>query len=342
MDAKRELIITLFKKNKKPKDILKSLKVHGINRKLIYRTIKRFKETGSTKIQPKSGRKRTIRSPELVKKVRERIRRNPAQSMNKVAKDLKISQRTIGRVLKEDLHMKAFKKQKIHGLTTAQKEARVRKCKDLLSWHAGDDIIFSDEKMFILQDPHNQQNDRVYGTSLKDIPIDKLAVQRFQNHSAVMVWGAFSKSGKIPLLFIERGVKINQDYYIDEVLKGHLLKHASAMYGDDYYCFQQDSAPSHKAKRTQEWCRTNLPDFITPEEWPASSPDLNPLDFSAWGYMLSKIGSTKGMTLTTYKAHLIKIWDEMPMEVVRASCNNFFKRLELVIKAKGERFELFN
>lgn len=342
MDVKRELIVNLFKQKMKPKDILKHLKMQGVNRKLIYRTIKRFKKTGSYKIKPKTGRKRTIRTKKTVKKVRERIRRNPAQSMNKIAKDLNVSQTTIRRLVKDDLHMKPYKKQKVHGLTIAQKKARVKKCQHLLAWHAGDDIIFSDEKMFILQDSHNQQNDRVYGKSLKDIPQDKLAVERFQNHSAVMVWGAFSKRGKIPLLFIERGTKINQDYYITEVLEGHLLNHAKVMFGDDYYCFQQDSAPSHKAKRTQEWLKTNLPDYITPEEWPSSSPDLNPLDFFGWGYMLSKIGDTKGMSLTSFKAHLVKIWDEMPMETVRASCDNFFKRLKLVVKCRGERFELLN
>lgn len=342
METKRELIISLFKKNKTQKEILSILEKHNVNRKLVYRTIKRYKETGSSKIQPKVGRKRTVRSPELIKRVRERVRRNPGQSMNKMAKDLQISQRSIRRIVKEDLHMKAYKKQKIHGLSMAQKQARLQKCKNILAWHEGDDIIFSDEKMFTLEDTHNQQNDRVYGKSLKDIPENHLAVERFQNHSAVMVWGAFSRKGKLPLLFIERGVKINQDYYISRVLNGHMLEHVEALYGEEYYCFQQDSAPSHKAKRTQEWCANNLTDFLSPEDWPSSSPDLNPLDFFAWGYMLSKIGSTRGMTLATFKDALIKIWDEMPMEMVRASCDNFFKRLKMVVKAKGERFECYN
>jgi hypothetical protein len=38
--------------------------------------------------------------------------------------------------------------QKAHVLTEVQKTARVQKCHQFLEWHAGDDIIFSDEKLF--------------------------------------------------------------------------------------------------------------------------------------------------------------------------------------------------
>lgn len=342
MDAKRELVVKLHRENFKPCEILRKLKQLNLSRLFIYRAIKRFKETGTHRIKPKLGNKKSVRVKSVIKRVRERIRRNPAQSGNQLSKEMKISRRSMGRILHDDLGLKAYKKQKIQGLTEVQKKARVEKCKDLLAWHAGDDIIFSDEKMFQLQDSHNQQNDRVYGVSLKDIPIDKLAVERFQNVSAVMVWGAISPRGKLPLLFIDRGVKINQDYYIQHVMQNHLLVHARNLYGNDYYCFQQDSAPSHKAARAQDWCRVNLVDFIPWKEWPSSSPDLNPLDFSIWGYMLSKIGSTKGLTLESFKRRLVTIWDEIPDEVVRAACNSFFERMRKVIKANGERFEIMN
>jgi inhibitor of nuclear factor kappa-B kinase subunit alpha len=257
-----------------------------------------------------------------------------------MAKELGISQSTMKNILKDDLRLIPYKKQRVHGLTEKQKVARVERCRQLLKRHGDCEILFSDEKMFLLQDHHNQQNDRIYAAHLSDIPRDKLAVQRFQNVSRVMVWGCFSKNLKVPLLFIEPGVKINAKYYIDNVLKNHLLPIVKKHYKNAAYCFQQDSAPSHQAKATQAWCEDNFPDFISSKDWPASSPDLNPLDFYAWGYMLGKLGSTKGLTVNTFKQRLEKIWDEMPQDTVRASCNAFEQRLRLVIKAKGERFEL--
>jgi len=44
----------------------------------------------------------------------------------------------------------------------------------------------------------------------------------------------------------------------------------------------QDSAPSHRAKATQNFLRDNTPDFISSQEWTPRSPDLNPLDHSVW------------------------------------------------------------
>ncbi|UYV63451.1 FKBPL [Cordylochernes scorpioides] len=41
----------------------------------------------------------------------------------------------------------------------------------------------------------------------------------------------------------------------------------------------QDSAPSHTARTTQEWMAENLHDHVTPNIWPPSSPDVNPLDY---------------------------------------------------------------
>jgi hypothetical protein len=56
-------------------------------------------------------------------------------------------------------------------------------------------------------------------------------------------------------------------------------------------------APSHTANIVQRWCEDNLTDFIPKDEWPPSSPDLNPLYFSIWGYMLGQLRNYKYDTL---------------------------------------------
>jgi hypothetical protein len=65
------------------------------------------------------------------------------------------------------------------------------------------------------------------------------------------------------------------------------------MYCDEYYCFQQDGAPSHTANVVQAWCKANLCDFLPKDEYPPSSPDLNPSDYFAWSYMLSELKDYK-------------------------------------------------
>jgi trehalose utilization protein len=121
------------------------------------------------------------------------------------------------------LKQKVYKKQRVYGWTEIQNGARVCKYeyKQLLNWHADDDIIFSDENMFHLQESNNQQNAEVYAVPLVDIPRVKLAVKWFQNVFRVIVSNTIWKKGKLPILFMQAGVKNNQDYYIE-----HLFEHA--------------------------------------------------------------------------------------------------------------------
>lgn len=196
----------------------------------------------------------------MVKRVRERLRRNAAQSVRAIGKQLNIPKSSMHEITKFDLGMKGYKKQKIHGLTDAQKEARVKRCRGLVQRHATSEIIFSDEKMFVLQETYNSQNDRVYAISLAKAPREKLQIQRFKNASKIMVWGAISLRGKLPLVFVEPGVKINSEYYVNEILEKELLPNAQKLFGDDCFYFQQDSAPAHKAKRTVDWLKKICPD----------------------------------------------------------------------------------
>lgn len=340
LNVAREQIILLHQKNLSQKEIKSKLSHLKINKMLVSRTIKRYKETGSGIPAKSKGLPRSKRTPEAIKVVRERIRRNPARSARQMARSLNMHHKTMQQIIKEDLGLHPFKKNLVAGLTDKNKAERVRKCKLMKARHGGPDIIFSDEKLFTLEIPLNKQNDRIYGARLADIPRHFRSVPRYQNASAVMVFGAISKKGKLPLKFIERGTKINKEYYKTEVLENLVLPEAKAMYGDDEFTFQQDSAPAHKAKVVQEFCRREFPDFISTQEWPASSPDLNPLDFFAWGYMLGQLRNYKITGLDHFKQVLTKIWDDMPMNMVRAACDNFFKRCKACIKVKGERFEL--
>src|SRR6218665_3763477 len=58
----------------------------------------------------------------------------------------------------------------------------------------------------------------------------------------------------------------------------------------DFFIFQQDSAPAHRAKDTIALLRRETPIFIGPELWPANSPDHNPVDYRI-------LGSNIGMRL---------------------------------------------
>jgi len=78
-----------------------------------------------------------------------------------------------------------------------------------------------------------------------------------------MVPVAVSILGTTEVMFIEPGVKINGVYYRDVLLIQHLLLAIHSVAGD-FFTFQQDNAPAHRAGDTVEFLSRSTPDFIIP------------------------------------------------------------------------------
>jgi hypothetical protein len=64
---------------------------------------------------------------------------------------------------------------------------------------------------------------------------------------------------KLTLLIINSGVKKDCHYHIKHFLQDYLLLNAQNLYGEDYFCFQQETASSSKATRNQKWLTENVP-----------------------------------------------------------------------------------
>jgi len=57
----------------------------------------------------------------------------------------------------------------------------------------------------------------------------------------------------------------------------------------EYFIFQQDGAPAHRARETVELLKEVTPDFIQPSLWLPNSPDLNPVDYAMWEIMQERV-----------------------------------------------------
>ncbi len=89
---------------------------------------------------------------------------------------------------------------------------------------------------------------------------------------SVMIWAAMSSAGVGPLCFLKSTV--NAAFY-QEILEHFMLPSADKLYGDADFIFQQDLAPAHTAKDTKSWFNDH---GVTVLDWPANSPDLNPVE----------------------------------------------------------------
>ena len=155
----------MHKAGYQPAEIFHLLKHDGYNRNFISRTIKRYTENGKIEDRKRTGRVRSVRTKKFIEAVRQRIRRKSQRSARKMATQMKCSATSMRRVLKEDLKTRPYKKRRANYLTAKQKQNRVKKCKELLQLYDDfhvENMLFTDEKIFTIEEEYNSQNIRIY------------------------------------------------------------------------------------------------------------------------------------------------------------------------------------
>jgi hypothetical protein len=304
--------------------------------------------TGSIQRLPGSGRRRTVRTVENIKAVEELVLSQEDmpqthRTQRQIARETGIHRRSVIRIIKEDLGLKCFKKQKAQELTQANKQARFERSQQLLKQYPAslvNFIVFTDEKIFTVASPSNSQNDRVYaaaGTCKKDISADRLLRTRTTFTKSLMVSVGVSALGRTAIHFVEPGVKINGQYYRDTLLLQGLLPDIREL--SDYFIFQQDGAPAHRARETVALLSSATPDFIPPTLWPPNSPDLNPVDYKIWSAMEERVYTTKVRDVEDLRGRILKAWEELDQRIIDKAVGEWRKRLRLCVKAAGGQFE---
>jgi inhibitor of nuclear factor kappa-B kinase subunit alpha len=304
--------------------------------------------TGSCKRQAGSGRPRTARSNENIQQVQDLAlsqedRPQTHLSQREIAREVGISKTSVNEILKIDLHLKCFKKRRATELTEVNKQARLDRSRQLLMRYPANlvhFIWFTDEKLFTVASPSNSQNDRLYaavGTLKKNIPGNRLLRTRSTFSKSIMVSVGVSSLGRTAIHFVEPGVKINGAYYRDVLLMQKLLPDIREL--SEYYTFQQDGAPAHRARETVELLTNETPDFIPPALWPPNSPDLNPVDYKIWSVMQEKVYKTKVRDVGELRQRIIQAWDEFDQAVIDSAISQWRARLCACVEAKGGNFE---
>lgn len=140
-----------------------------------------------------------------------------------------------------------------------------------------------------------------------------------------MVWGAFDISGTLPLAFVS--TKMNSEQY-QETLQEHLIP-----YWLTNYAFQQDNAAIHTSASTKKFFLDNA---ITLLDWPACSPDLNPIE-NLWGIIVRDIyrHNKQYETVRDLKIAILKTWQSIKKDCLETLVKSVPSRLIEVIKAGG-------
>ena len=343
-------VITFLRKNKKysAKRFLKEFPdkewtLGGLNALL-----SKIDKTGSFHRRRGSGRPRTAATTDNAEQVESLVLSQEDmpqthRTQRQIAREIGISQTSVWRIVKNDLHLRCLKKRHAQELTEANKQARFRRSRQLLRLYPAslvNFIWFTDEKLFTVAAPSNSQNDRIYvsaGTRKRDVPANRLLRTRPTFSKSLMVSVGVSALGRTNIHFIEPGVKINGQYYRDVLLMQGLLPDIREI--TEYFIFQQDSAPAHRARETVALLETETPDFIPPNYWPPNSPDLNPVDYKIWSVMQEKVYRNRIHDVDELRHRIVEAWDEMDQRIIDESVRQWRRRLRACVTARGGQFE---
>jgi transposase len=137
-----------------------------------------------------------------------------------------------------------------------------------------------------------------------------------------------SATGGGSLHFID--VIMNHRVDID-ILKSHLHSSADKLEIKDNFVFMQDNDLKHTAHNKKMWILHNTPECL---KTPPQSPDINPIEH-LWDQLERKILSHHISSKEDLKIALLEEWNNIPTSVTFNLVNSVLRRLEAVIKSKG-------
>ncbi len=140
--------------------------------------------------------------------------------------------------------------------------------------------------------------------------------------------GCWSSAGVGPLCFLKSTV--NSAIYQD-ILEHFMLPSADKLFKDADFIFQQDLAPAHTAKGTESWFNDH---GVTVLDWPANSPDLNPIE-NLWSIIVKrKMTDTRPNNADDLKAAIKATWASITPELCHRLIASMPRRIDAVIHAK--------
>ena len=109
--------------------------------------------------------------------------------------------------------------------------------------------------------------------------------------------------------------------------------------------WQQDGARVHRTRKVLQYLDGQFAekmfamDSIRGQDWPARSPDLNPLDFFCWGYLKSKVFLPKPGNMEQLKLRIRQEVASLDPVMIRKACSSVYHRCSRVIAANGGYIE---
>lgn len=311
---RRERIFALREEGRSPQGIANLMK---LNRSTVYSILKRPRTRAIRPPKRRYGPHPMLSEAQEQKIVDLLLRDNKTGLQNLVhvvKRELKlnVSRSTLQRISQKH-HLVWGKQKVIPAITPTNIRKRLAWAKKNIRTDFSK-VIFSDEKIFHVGDPVHHRYRRG----------ERENVEANRWSGQVHVWWAINPDFKIKPVIISEN--LNSARYVQ------VLGQRTAMLKKRGYIFQQDNAPSHRAKRTKEWLAEKHITVL--KDWPAQSADLNPIE-NAWATINTAVQKRRVNSVTEFEAVVQDEIQKFSQATVRSLCNSMPSRLEAVIAAGG-------
>ena len=316
-DKQKYEIIINYEKGYSTREISENMK---INRKTVIRWIKRYNDKNSVRRKEGSGRKKKTNIEEDMKIIDE-LEENSCFSSREIKLNLEndgllLSTRTIRRRLNEFNYEYKNPRRKIM-LTKNEKLNRLEwaiKYRNF-NWER---VIFSDETSV-----WNIQNNKKIWIKKGEKNIERIPKYSFKKN----IWGCINIHTGFNM-FVFSGI-MDSVKYID-ILQQNLLENIDGNY--QYFIFQDDNDPKHRAKITKRWKEENN---IKSLEWPSYSPDLNPIE-NVWNIIKEYLSKYIILDENDLMFYIDQAYKKIDWRIIKNLINSMPNRIQQVIERKGD------
>uniref|UniRef100_A0A915D155 Vacuolar protein sorting-associated protein 54 n=1 Tax=Ditylenchus dipsaci TaxID=166011 RepID=A0A915D155_9BILA len=291
---------------------------------------RRFEETGSNKNRIGQGRPRSARDDENVAAAAIAITAEPSTKFNstrKLGKKMAISRDSAHRILVEDLGLKPYKMLSRQELGLAHIIKRLQRCRGMRRRFANGrhrNVVFTDEKIFTIEQAHNKQNDRVW---MKELPaIEERLVtheqhpqQRFASTEKCLSSSLIPTSVTIRRIIVRgsSGTQSSLGQKSSSVRNSGLFNRLSLLVPGFYeVCLVSGRCSDAYGNSHTGLAQKKFSELYRQNEWPPRSPDLNPLDFSIWSILEDRVCIKPHSNLESLKRALLVEWDKIEIDTV--------------------------